>query len=281
MKTIYYALILIIGSGCITNKNLKTDDNWYYKLQNYNNNDFLQHTNSIIVIDTYRSIAPDIKFSKDYLKNLKNKNNKVYSYFSIGEAEDYRPYYDKKSFPKELIVSENPNWPGNYTIKYWDKRWQNIILQYLDIIIEQGFNGVYLDIIDAFHRFPNKNVSATKMKEFVILISKHAKAKNKNFQIIIQNGIDIVDYLKLEEHKHLLKSIDGIAIEDYLFSNNREKADQSVLKYLKFYQNKTLLSVEYLTNDKNQNEYFEICKKYSLKPLITDKQLKGKYYIFK
>ena len=44
----------------------------------------------------------------------------------------------------------NPDWEGNYKVRYWDKQWQTIILEYVDQILEQGFDGVYMDIIDAF-----------------------------------------------------------------------------------------------------------------------------------
>ena len=42
---------------------------------------------------------------------------------------------------------------GNYKVKYWDPQWQEIILQEVQLIIAQGFDGVYLDIIDAFEFF--------------------------------------------------------------------------------------------------------------------------------
>ncbi len=45
---------------------------------------------------------------------------------------------------------ENPNWPGNYKVRYWDPEWQAIIFEYEDKILNAGFDGVYLNIIDAF-----------------------------------------------------------------------------------------------------------------------------------
>jgi cysteinyl-tRNA synthetase len=52
---------------------------------------------------------------------------------------------------------ENRQWKGNYKGDYWDPDWQAIILggenAYLDKILAAGFDGVYLDIIDAFEYF--------------------------------------------------------------------------------------------------------------------------------
>lgn len=113
----------------------------------------------------------DLFFGKELLafeevKSLKTKKNGgtrlVISYMSIGEAEDYR-YYWKDEWNYKLpywIVEENPEWEGNYTVKYWMYEWQSIIFgnnnSYLKKIIDSGFDGVYLDKIDVFEYFLSK-----------------------------------------------------------------------------------------------------------------------------
>ncbi len=66
------------------------------------------------------------------------------------EAEDYRFYWKSEwdSVPPDWLGEENPEWHGNYAVKYWYKEWKDIIFQYLDTVISQGFMGVYLDKID-------------------------------------------------------------------------------------------------------------------------------------
>jgi len=102
-------------------------------------------------------------FTSSDIEALRDKANGgkrlVVSYMSIGEAEDYR-YYWKKTWKKgnpEWLYKENPDWEGNYKVKYWMDEWKQIIFgnenAYLDKIIEAGFDGVYLDIIDAFEYF--------------------------------------------------------------------------------------------------------------------------------
>ncbi len=84
---------------------------------------------------------------------------KVLCYMSIGEAEDYRYYWNPawRTDPPSWLEDENPEWPGNYKVRYWDKEWQNIIYgnnqSYVKKIIDAGFDGVYLDIIEAFEYF--------------------------------------------------------------------------------------------------------------------------------
>jgi cysteinyl-tRNA synthetase len=83
----------------------------------------------------------------------------VLAYCSIGEAEDYRYYWlsEWDSNPPDWLEQENPKWPGNFLVKYWEQEWQNIIYgnenSYVKKILDAGFSGIYLDIIDAFEYF--------------------------------------------------------------------------------------------------------------------------------
>lgn len=116
----------------------------------------------IVIIDLFHNGE---ELSKEEINKMKEKNNKadrlVISYLSIGEAEEYR-YYWKEGWRMKKpswLEKENPEWKGNYKVEYWDKEWQSIIFgntdSYLDKIIAAGFDGVYLDIIDAFEYFEN------------------------------------------------------------------------------------------------------------------------------
>lgn len=79
----------------------------------------------------------------------------VLCYLSIGEAEDYRSYWDPdwSDDPPDWLCKENPDWPGDYKVRYWDPGWQAIVFAVLDRIVASGFDGVYLDLIDAYEYF--------------------------------------------------------------------------------------------------------------------------------
>ncbi len=105
----------------------------------------------------------ETEFTTNEIAALKVKHNGgkrlVIAYMSIGEAEDYR-YYWKEEWTKDKPVwldRENPDWEGNYKVWYWEEEWQAIIFgnddSYLKKIINAGFDGVYLDIIDAFEYY--------------------------------------------------------------------------------------------------------------------------------
>ncbi|NPA54733.1 MAG: hypothetical protein GXO21_08745 [Aquificae bacterium] len=124
---------------------LKTLENTYY---------------DILIIDAF---FEDKLLTKKDINRLKTKPNGakriIIAYMSIGEAEDYRYYWQKEWYenPPEWLEKENPDWRGNYKVKYWHPQWQNIIFgtpdSYLDKILNSGFDGVYLDIIDGYEYF--------------------------------------------------------------------------------------------------------------------------------
>lgn len=99
-------------------------------------------------------------FTASEINQLRNKANGgkrlIISYMSIGEAENYRYYWQSgwNTNKPNWLGAQNPNWAGNFTVRYWYADWQNIIYgndnSYLKKIIDANFDGVYLDIIDAF-----------------------------------------------------------------------------------------------------------------------------------
>ena len=92
----------------------------------------------------------------DSLKIRKNGTRRlIIAYFSIGEAENYRDYWQmswNKKLP-EWIVKENENWKGNFIIKYWSPQWKKIIKNYQKKLDNIGVDGYYLDTIDTYEQF--------------------------------------------------------------------------------------------------------------------------------
>ncbi len=115
----------------------------------------------LIIMDLF--FHDGTSFTKSEINTLRNKANGgkrlVISYMSIGEAEDYRYYWQSNWNTSKPIWmdSENPDWKGNFKVKYWYPEWQKIIYgnddSYVKKIMDAGFDGVYLDIIDAFEYY--------------------------------------------------------------------------------------------------------------------------------
>jgi len=117
----------------------------------------------IIFVDLF---IDDVTLTASEVASLKIKANGgsrlIIAYMSIGEAEDYRYYWQREweTTPPSWLTEENPQWPGNYKVRYWNTAWQDIIYgnrnSYLEKVINAGFDGVYLDVIDAFEYFEDR-----------------------------------------------------------------------------------------------------------------------------
>jgi cysteinyl-tRNA synthetase, unknown class len=114
----------------------------------------------LIIMDAYFEDEPITSEDLDQIRYKANGGQRLLiAYMSIGEAEDYRPYWDPTwSFnPPLWLGATNPDWPGNYKVKYWDPLWQTYIYgqdgSYAHQLITSGFDGTYLDIIDAYEYY--------------------------------------------------------------------------------------------------------------------------------
>ncbi|MHA1521811.1 MAG: MJ1477/TM1410 family putative glycoside hydrolase [Promethearchaeota archaeon] len=216
----------------------------------------------LIVMDYYYDENP---WTSDQIETIKSSFSSgtkkiALSYISIGEAEIYRPYWDATwdsnsdgvpddDAPDWLDI-ENPDWEGNYKVKYWEKSWQNIIFgsedSYLDKIIEVGFDGAYLDIIDAYEYYEEQGEpnASQLMIDFVRNLSIYCKGKNPNFLIVPQNGE------ALGSNPEYLEAIDGIGREDIFYEGNSKNSEDYVketIDYLDLFLDANLfvLQIEY------------------------------------
>jgi cysteinyl-tRNA synthetase len=119
----------------------------------------------------YDLLIVDLMYNGDLLSkmdvaSLKTKANGgrrlVFAYMSVGEAENYRLYWQgawNKNSP-DWMVEKNKEWEGDFKVKYWTKEWRQILYgskdAYLDQILDSGFDGAFLDVIDAYEYFNAK-----------------------------------------------------------------------------------------------------------------------------
>ena len=101
--------------------------------------------------------------SPEDVRSLQQKANGgrrlVYAYMSIGEAADYLWYWQPSwsKNPPDWIADANEDWEGDYKVKYWRPEWHDILMGrpdcYLDRILAAGFDGAFLDVVDAYWYF--------------------------------------------------------------------------------------------------------------------------------
>ena len=254
-----------------------TINTWGYQLQQIKESEISQSPFELLVIDYSRDGLNESAWSRKEIANMKEKEKIILSYISIGEAEDYRYYWqnDWKLESPEWLDEENSNWKGNYKVKYWMKSWQSIILSYLDIIIEQGFDGVYLDIIDAYYYYENQGMSEAEneMIDWVMKIADYTRTINSEFLIFPQNGEELL------ENTTYRSIIDGIGIEDLYYLDENEKNTEMDIEKRENYlemavtDKKVVLTVDYINNSAKQNEVYQRSTDNGFVPYFTSRDL--------
>lgn len=189
--------------------------NWVYWLDGPGLEQIGSSNFNLAVIDYSSDGTEAGEFSLEEIETLKHATceRKVVSYLSIGEAEDYRWYWQPEWKPgdPDWIVEENPDWPGNYRVKYWDPEWQAIIFAYLDRVIAAGFDGAYLDIVEAY-QFRYAWGHEQDMVDFVIAIADYGRAHSpvgQDFGVFPQNGEELG-----ATHPEYLAVLNGIGKEE-------------------------------------------------------------------
>ena len=297
-------LLTIVNNGCSNRKSVSPDEtssiswnsvnDFVYQLQNI---DLVAIGNTkfdLVIIDYSRDGTEEGRFTYEEINALKKSSGGpkfVLSYMSIGEAENYRWYWNNSwdadndgnpdSGAPSWLGPENPEWPGNYKVKYWEKDWQSIIFQYLDKIIEAGFDGVYLDIIDAYEYWGlggesglNRETAEQEMVDFVKSIAKYARVSRgkKNFGVFVQNGE------RLASHLDYVQTVDGIGREDVWYNDNTTNPPSlvnSVTSYLDIFKKagKLVLVIDYVTEPTLIDDFYSKAKGKGYIPYATVRSL--------
>ncbi|MET0440150.1 MAG: MJ1477/TM1410 family putative glycoside hydrolase [Devosia sp.] len=210
--------------GISARPNLAEARSWGYQLQMVDPDLVADSPYDLMVIDYARDGSAEQAFSRSDVMAMKRRpdggSRIVLAYLSIGEAEDYRFYWNRnwQASAPSWLGKENPDWPGNYAVRYWDTAWQDVILggpeAYLDRIIAAGFDGVYLDRIDAFDIADPTLSRARRMQvmvEFVSTIAAYARSAQPGFIVVGQNAEELLNY------PDYAAAIDGVGKEDLFF----------------------------------------------------------------
>jgi len=212
--------------------------NWVYQLQKIDVDRIAASRADVAVIDYSPDGDPKRIFTADEVARMKLKPDgsarKLISYMSIGEANSACFYWDHRwvskvgkktrAAPGWLDKPNASGWEGAWKVKFWDRAWQGVIIDrpdsYLNQIIDQGFDGVYLDIVDGYAYWMDEERGAgvrptagDDMIAFIARIGEHArKVRGKpDFLVVPQNGEALL------QNAHYRRVISGIGKEDILF----------------------------------------------------------------
>jgi cysteinyl-tRNA synthetase, unknown class len=159
----------------------------------------------------------------------------VIAYIDIGQAEDYRTYWQpgwEIGDPHWIVSGDPDGWEGNYPAAYWWEGYQSIWLGQdglLQGILDAGFDGIYLDWVEAYS---DESIIAKaeadgvdprqQMINWVRNMAAFSRAQDPDFIVIGQNAAELV------ESDQYVAAIDAISQEQTWFdggANNDPPGD--------------------------------------------------------
>lgn len=169
------------------------------------------------------------------------------------DAEKLVPMRVPTTAAPSWLGRENPEWRGNYAVRFWDPAWQALLAgsetAAIDRFIAAGFDGIYLDRADVYLQWQSeKNDARAAMVDLVTRLSAYAKSKNPDFLVAMQNAEELL------ETRRMRRALDLVAKEDLYYGiagNGIRNSDRDIaasLSYLKKAQTDGLpvLVVEYI-----------------------------------
>jgi len=159
------------------------------------------------------------------LRNSPGGPKIILCYMSIGQSENYRWYWQPEweTDPPSWLDVPDGVWAGDHWVRYWDPDWQRIIYgtpeSYLDQILALGFDGVYLDRVDAYWYYQDqgRETAAREMVDFILDFTEYAREKHPGFGVFPQNaeelGVLFPDFME---------AMTGIGVEDLYYGYPRD-----------------------------------------------------------
>jgi cysteinyl-tRNA synthetase len=258
---------------------------YLYQLQNASYSSLSSADFQIGVVD-----MDDAGLNNSQISQLHAQDKTLFTYISIGEAEDYRNYWTEGGWSTNkpsFVLGENPDWEGNYLVKFWDDGWQKTMFDRVEQAVNLGYDGMYLDIVDGYQvpqviKAYNGPDIRQEMIDFVTDLSKYAKSLDPDFKVIPQNAVGLLGITEDQPdvpNTAYLKAIDGLGVEDLWFDDNRNS--DWTKDDLAFIQNavdadKFVLATSYPTQDAKQVAFIDNAIQEGLIPFVGNRDLNGK-----
>lgn len=204
--------------------------NWAYWLQDVRPSAAGELVCDLLVTDPSRDGSAAGRWGEEDMRALSSDprggKKLLLAYLSVGEAEDYRGYWKPawKASAPSWLGPENPEWKGNYPVRFWDPAWQELILGEggpLAAALRQGFDGIYLDRIDVYEHWEEELGPAPareRMAAFVLKIAARARELAPGALVVLQNGGEVA------VRPEVLSRIDALALEDTFFNGEEAQS---------------------------------------------------------
>lgn len=225
----------------------------------------------------------------------------VLAYLNLGEADSNRSYWEKgwkvpekggRGTPDFLLKADPDGWKDTYVVRYTDPKWQELVISDARKILAAGFDGLYLDWLEAcLDKTVAQEVRGAALEpvramvDFVGLVRREARLVNSGAQIVVQNAPSLI-----ELDPRLVDLVDGAAFEATWYGgkaevnwddreggdrpNTGEDESSTTAGRLKLYAKwraarKPVFTVDYCLSADHAREVYQASTKLGLIPLVS------------
>jgi cysteinyl-tRNA synthetase len=242
---------------------------WIYQLSGYEDGGLdaiAEAPGAAAVVDLARDGGEDY-FTAEEVGAVRDSGKEVYAYFTMGSIETYRPEYAAVA-ATDMVLNRWEEWPDEYFTAYWDERWWELVMRpRLDRALEAGFDGVYLDVPNAYEEIDldlapgeDRESLAREMVDLIAAVAEYTGERRPDFAVLPQNSPE------LREFPGYLESIDGIGVEELFFAATDEPCEaewcEENLEHVRAIAEagKAVLAVDYAEEAANAEE---ACARYA------------------
>ncbi len=276
---VFFAVAILILSGCAKANKAENTKTWLCQFQNFSPSSISKTNFNIVVVDYSYDGSDSKALNATEVEEMKNGGKIVLAYMNVGYAEEWRFYWNK--IKNATFVGNNDiRWPGEHLILDFDNpTWENVVHQYVNKIKNAGFDGVYLDGVDAYESFQDEKKHANEMMTLLKDVRKWLGSEEK---ISILNAYGLYDF-----DPSIVNLVNYISVESLFYLKTRKRRTSyysSVLNEIKpFVENGVeVLSVDYVDdgsgysgeNMERIEDYVNLARKSNLIPYAARSNMK-------
>jgi uncharacterized protein (TIGR01370 family) len=190
------------------------------------------------------------------VKQIKNQNEKVFAYMSLGEVNAHAPHYNAL---KNYTLGKNEIW-NSYYLNLKAEKTSTVLMDIIDKTLAKGYDGMFLDNIDNFTIFgPQKD----QRKELVTLLRNIKEKYPKN--LFIQNAaLDLIPETSAYVDAVAIESVASLydfKTKKYGLRDNKQFEDTMTrLKNITSTYKVPVILIEYADTKKLQNKILDKIK---------------------
>ncbi len=147
------------------------------------------------------------------LEKLKQHGSSAYAYLSMGEVGPQRAW--KHLIKPEWTTGVNTAWDST-VMDMTNAGWQRFVLQRVDLLIQQGYDGLFLDTMDSYQINSTNDTTRNAQEDALANLIYRIKRRHPSIKLISNRGFEVMDKVGVY--------LEAVAAESLYSRWNNEKA---------------------------------------------------------